>query len=291
MAVVVNTNVTSLITQNNLNAATNTLATSMKRMSTGLRINSAADDAAGLYVGKGLEKQISGSRVAQQNVQIGINVLQTAEGDLTTIQDNLLRIRDLSVQAANGTYSTDSLNAMKNEVEQRMYEINRLSAASNFNGIYLLNGSIPSTGLRLQVGADSDPATNAIFVKGVFSSASCGSLGLITGTGSAGVAAGVAAAFANATAAAAFIANVDTALNQVTTKRSNIGITQNRITSATDSLAITIENLTSSKSTIMDTDVASESSAYMQAQILQQASASLLVQANSLPQIALQLIQ
>lgn len=290
MAIVVNSNITAIKTQNSLNSANEDVSKSIQRMSTGLRINSAADDAAGLYVGKGLEKQISGSKVAQQNVQIGVNVLQTAEGDLTTIQDNLLRIRDLSVQAANGTYSTDSLNAIKNEVKQRMYEVNRLAAASNFNGMYLLNGTVPSAGLRLQVGADADAATNAIYVQNVFTSASCGALGLITGTGTTGIDEAVTTGFASSESAAAFIANVDTALDNVTTRRSEIGVTQNRITSASDALAITIENLTASKSTIMDADIASESTNYMQAQILQQASASLLTQANALPQIALTLI-
>lgn len=292
MAVVVNTNVSSLIAQRNLTSAQNAMNTSMKRMSTGVKINSAADDAAGLYVAKGLETQIRGSQQAVQNVEVGVNVLQTAEGDLSTIQDNLLRIKDLMIQAANDYYSTDAKTAIRNEVEQRMNEINRLSSASNFNGIYLLNGSIPSTGLRLQIGAGSATFENSITVKGVFSSASCGALGMITGTGTgaAAITTTLDGVFANTSSCAAFIANCDAAITNITTKRADLGVAQNRMTSASSSLAITIENLTASKSTIMDTDVAAESSNYTKAQILQQSTAALLVQANSLPQVALQLI-
>lgn len=294
MAVVVNTNVSSLVAQRNLTNAQNAMNTSMKRMSTGMKINSAADDAAGLYVAKGLETQIRGSQQAVQNVEVGVNVLQTAEGDLSTIQDNLLRIKDLMIQAANDYYSTDAKNAIRNEVEQRMNEINRLSSASNFNGIYLLNGSVPSTGLRLQIGAGSPTFENSITVKGVFASASCGALGMLTvssGSGAGAITSTLDGVFATTTACAAFIANCDSAITSITTKRANLGVAQNRMSSAASSLAITIENLTASKSTIMDTDVAAESSNYTKAQILQQSTAALLVQANSLPQVALQLIR
>ena len=132
MAIIVNTNITALKTQKNLNSATNSLNSALERMSTGLRINKAGDDAAGLYVATGLNTQIRGSKVAQDNVATGNNVLSTMEGDLDVILDNLNRIRDLAVQAANSIYDKSAMAAMKDEVQQRLDEIDRISLASNF---------------------------------------------------------------------------------------------------------------------------------------------------------------
>ena len=290
MAIIVNTNMSALKTQANLNSATNSLNTALNRMSTGLKINSAADDAAGMFVASNLNTQIRGSKVAQNNVATGINVLQTAEGDYGVIEDNLLRIRDLATQAANGVYDDKSLQAMKDEVNARVAEIDRIAHASNFNGLNLLDGSIADTnpnGLRLQVGANSEAATNAIYVEAnVFASASAATLGLFGNTN----VDTVEKAFANASAAAQFIASVDVALQEVTTRKATIGAVQNRLNSAADSLVTTVENATSAKSTIMDADIAEESANYTKAQILQQTSATLLVQANQLPALALNLI-
>ena len=290
MAIIVNTNMSALKTQANLNSATNSLNTALNRMSTGLKINSAADDAAGMFVASNLNTQIRGSKIAQSNVATGINVLQTAEGDYGVIEDNLLRIRDLATQAANGVYDDKSLQAMKDEVNARVAEIDRIAHASNFNGLNLLDGSIADTnpnGLRLQVGANSEADTNAIYVEAnVFASASAATLGLFGNTN----VDTVEKAFANASAAAQFIASVDTALQEVTTRKATIGAVQNRLNSAADSLVTTVENATSAKSTIMDADIAEESANYTKAQILQQTSATLLVQANQLPALALNLI-
>ncbi len=290
MAIIVNTNMSALKTQANLNSATNSLNTALNRMSTGLKINSAADDAAGMFVASNLNTQIRGSKIAQSNVATGINVLQTAEGDYGVIEDNLLRIRDLATQAANGVYDDKSLQAMKDEVNARVAEIDRIAHASNFNGLNLLDGSIADTnpnGLRLQVGANSEAATNAIYVEAnVFASASAATLGLFGNTN----VDTVEKAFANASAAAQFIASVDVALQEVTTRKATIGAVQNRLNSAADSLVTTVENATSAKSTIMDADIAEESANYTKAQILQQTSATLLVQANQLPALALNLI-
>ena len=291
MAIIVNTNMSALKTQANLNSATNSLNTALNRMSTGLKINSAADDAAGMFVASNLNTQIRGSKIAQSNVATGINVLQTAEGDYGVIEDNLLRIRDLATQAANGVYDDKSLQAMKDEVNARVAEIDRIAHASNFNGLNLLDGSIADTnpnGLRLQVGANSEADTNAIYVEAnVFASASAATLGLFGNTN----VDTVEKAFANASAAAQFIASVDVALQEVTTRKATIGAVQNRLNSAADSLVTTVENATSAKSTIMDADIAEESANYTKAQILQQTSATLLVQANQLPSLALNLIQ
>ena len=292
MAIIVNTNMSALKTQANLNSATNSLNTALNRMSTGLKINSAADDAAGMFVASNLNTQIRGSKVAQSNVATGINVLQTAEGDYGVIEDNLLRIRDLATQAANGVYDEKSLQAMKDEVDARVAEINRVAKSSNFNGLSLLDGKgIPDTGLRLQVGANSDSAMNAITVDPeVFANASVQALGLY-GAESVNKFDSIDKAFESSSNAALFIADVDAALQNVTTRKATIGAVQNRLNSAADSLVTTIENATSAKSTIMDADIAEESANYTKAQILQQTSATLLVQANQLPSLALNLIQ
>ena len=289
MAIIVNTNMSALKTQANLNSATNSLNTALNRMSTGLKINSAADDAAGMFVASNLNTQIRGSKIAQSNVATGINVLQTAEGDYGVIEDNLLRIRDLATQAANGVYDEKSLKAMKDEVDARVAEINRVAKSSNFNGLSLLDGQgIPDTGLRLQVGANSDSTMNAIYVEAnVFANASAQALKLY---GADATFTTIEKAFENSSAAAQFIADVDVALQDVTTRKATIGAVQNRLNSAADSLVTTIENATSAKSTIMDADIAEESANYTKAQILQQTSATLLVQANQLPALALNLI-
>ena len=160
MAIIVNTNMSALKTQKNLNNASNSLQTALERMSTGLKINKAADDAAGLYVATNLNTQISGSKVAKNNISTGNNVLSTLEGDLDVILDNLNRIRDLSVQAANSIYDESAMGAMKDEIDQRLQEIDRISLASNFNGLQLLagEGQLAENGLRLQVGANADSA-------------------------------------------------------------------------------------------------------------------------------------
>lgn len=285
MAIIVNTNMSSLVSQRNLTNATNSLNQSLQRMSTGYKINSAKDDAAGMYIATNLETQIRGSKVAQSNVATGSNVLQVAEGDLDIIKENLQRIRDLSVQASNGVYSAESMEAMQNEVTARATEITRVATASKFNGLNLLSGTdgLQVNGLRLQVGANAEGAQNSLAIEaGVFADSTADTLGITT--------ASVTAAFANATASAAFIATVDTALTGINSRKANIGAYQNRLDSASKSLVTNIENSSAAKSTIMDADIADESSNYTKAQILQQTSASLLTQANQLPSLALKLI-
>ncbi len=310
MPIIVNTNITALKTQKSLNSATSTLEQSLERMSTGLKINRAGDDAAGLYVATGLNTQIRGSKVAQDNVETGNNVLSIMEGDLDVILDNLNRIRDLSVQAANSVYSEDAMGAMADEVKQRLAEINRVSEASNFNGLKLLNGDPDSKlsvqGLRLQVGANADEAGNCIKIEAkFFAKLNSSTLGATTTEGiqgdsgidaSKGLSGGanfenVEAAFASASAAAQYINMLDTAINDISNKKATIGATMNRLDAAASSLTTTIENNTAAKSTIMDADIAEEAAEYTKAQILQQTSSALLVQANALPQIAISLVQ
>ena len=290
MAIVVQTNVTSLIAQNNLTTATKRMDQAMERMTTGYKINTAKDDAAGLYVATSLDKNIRGSEVAQKNVQMGNDMISVAEGDLAGIQDNLLRVRDLALTAANGIYDQESLDAIKAEVNARLKEIDRVAYASEYNGKKLLDGSTDT--ITLQVGANTDTVkdgdadtVNIINIEGIFGDSVSSELGVNFG--------GVDDVFKTTTDIAdihAFIDTVDDALENVQTKRTNIGAIQNRLDSAAASLTTTIENLTSSKSTIMDADIAAESTEYINAQILQQAAGALLVQANQSPQIALSLI-
>lgn len=283
MSIIVNTNMSAIKTQKNLTTATNALSKSLERMSTGYKINSAKDDAAGMFVATNLAKQISGSKIAQSNVSTGSNVLSTVEGDLDVILDNLNRIRDLTVQASNGVYDEDSQQAMCDEAVARMEEIDRVATASNFNGLKLIDGSIAND-LRLQVGANSDASANCIHVsKDVFSSKKSTDLGLSNATATKDI-------FKNPSSAATYIDTIDTAINTVTKAKSTIGAVQNRLDAASDSLSTTIENATAAKSTIMDADVAEEAAEYTKQQILRQTSASLLIQANALPSLAISLI-
>ena len=306
MAIVVNTNVPSLQVQRNLNTATDKLNTAIERMTTGLKINRAADDAAGLYIASGLETQIRGSEVAEGNIQTGVNILQIAEGDLSLIEEHILRIRDLATQAASDYYSEDARKAMADEAVQRYEEINRIAAASNFNGLNLLDGTL--TEMRLQIGPDSPAETNALNITGVFGDSSAKGIELVANEPGDNATIEIRKAFQGdkvkadgsldtgdptkkpSEEAAAFIATCDTALNNVTTKRAAIGAVQNRLDSAYNSLLVQVENLTAAKSTIMDADIAKESSEYTKQQILQQAASSLLVQANQAPSIALNLV-
>src|SRR5574344_392255 len=273
MAIIVNTNVSALKTQKNLNKATNALNKSLERMSTGLKINSAADDAAGMFVSNKLETQIRGSKVANSNVATGINVLQTAEGVLNVVNDNILRIRDLAVQAANGVYDAASLAAMQSEIDARIAEIGRVQSAAQFNGINVFGTGLGTTGLTLQVGANSD-ANNQITIAAT-------NFATIT----------VAATVATTAGATAAITAADTALGTIATRKATYGATQNRLSSAQDTLTTTVENASAAKSTIVDADIAEESANYTKSQILQQTSATLLVQANQLPSLALSLIK
>lgn len=306
MAIIVNTNITALKTQTNLNNATSSLNQALERMSTGYKINKAGDDAAGLYVATGLETQIRGSKVAQDNIATGNNVLQMLEGDLDVILDNLNRIRDLSTQAANSIYGAAAQRAMGDEVQARLKEIDRIATASNFNGLTLLDGNsrLATDGLRLQVGANADPAGNSITIQAdmfqplnsdTLGTDATGDVGTLTaGTGLAGnvdTVFGDGETAAAASLAARYLVMIDAAIDSISTKRSTIGAMMNRLDAAASSLTTTIENNTAAKSTIMDADIAEESAEYTKQQILQQTSSALLVQANALPQIAIQLVQ
>ena len=287
MAIIVNTNMSSLIAQRNLTDATNGLNTALQRMSTGYKVNKAADDAAGIFIATNLETQIRGSKVAQTNVQTGTNLLQIAEGDIKLLESNLLRMRDLAVQAANSVYSEESMQAMADEAQYRAQEITRVATSSQFNGLNLLDGTGLPDGLRLQVGPNADEAQNSMVIDAAVFAASDADT-LLGGGGTAEDV--ITTAYENATNAAEFIDTIDAALLDLNTRKASIGAYQNRLDSALDSLVTNVENSTEAKSTIMDADIAEEAANYAKNQILQQSTAALLTQANQLPALALQLI-
>ena len=283
MSIVVNTNVTSLMVQRNLNAANNGVGKAIERLSTGFKINRAADDAAGLSISQNMLSQVNGTQVAQENTQHGINLLQTAEGDMSVIQEHLQRIRDLSVQAANGTYSTAERTMISQEVQSRFQEITRLAQVSQFSDIPLLS-SDNNTGLVLQVGPNSG-VNNRLDISDALVKMTATALNANFTTE------GVSAAFATSQAASDFIQTIDDAINKVSDARSKVGAYQNRLESTMDSLLIKSENLSASLSELRDADIAKEAAELTKQQILQQSSATLLAQANSNPSIALTLLR
>src|SRR5574344_39045 len=296
MAVVVNTNTTSLQVQKNLNAATSSMNTAMERMSTGLKINSAKDDAAGMAVSAGLEKMIGASGIAQSNSEMCSNMLTVTEGNLEVMRSNLLRIRDLYEQAGNDTYGSTARSAITEEVRSRFQEIDRLAKAADFNGIKLLDGAgaFATSGARLQVGTDSNGSSAITLDKSIFAKAGISSLGItgLTGLTSNGISAATTANLKLDTAAGAagVLASIDTAIDNIVTRQTKIGAAQNRLSSAVEAAQVQEINLTASNSQIKDADIAEESSAFVKAQILQQSSASLLSQANQIPAVALSLV-
>ncbi len=282
MALTINTNLGSLIVQRNLADATAALNQSIERMTTGFKINSAGDDAAGYAVATKMDTQLSSISVAQDNVAIGSSLLSTAESNYDLIVTHLQRIRDLTEEAANGTYGQDSIDAIKAEVTARWAEIDRISDSTEFNGIKLLDGSAGA--INLQIGIDSTANSQLALDAALFDDASAQEL--------TGVAQNTFLGYftVGGTNYDTALDAIDAALDEVTSRQTNIGAIQNRLDSAADALDVQYSNVTSSLSTIKDADVAAESSEYIKAQILQQASASLLSTANQTPSIALNLI-
>lgn len=277
MSIVVNTNVASLMVQRNLSKATSSLQTSMQRLSTGMKINNAGDDAAGLALSEKINGQLSASDVCKNNAQTGINMLNIADGDLDIINQNLQRIKNLAVQSANGVYSDSERLSMDQEVQLRIEEINRIASSSTFSDVNLLDGTIAD--MKLQIGTGSDEAQNTIDISDTFQEATATALGVTAG-----------ASISTAANARAMIDLIDTAVNNISTRRSVIGASVNRLNSTVDRLDVRKENLQSTYSTIRDTDIASESTNLTKQQILQQSAATLLQQANQTPALALTLI-
>ena len=304
MAVTINTNVDSIKIQNQLASATSRLSQTMERMSSGLKINRAGDDAAGTVIAAKMDVQLSGNKIAQSNIQNANNMLSTTEGNLDVIQDNLTRIRDLTLQAKNMTYSSDEKDAIQSEIEERIAEIDRISSSSKYSGLLLFNrdeagaaGTDPlADGAVFQVGADARIDNTISLGADLFQSVNFSALtGMQTveqvgGQAGTAIAQGFDVSTLDTGNLSLAVQNLDKALNNITGRKSIIGSAQNRMESALDTLTTQYENLSSSKSVITDADMASEASEYVQAQILQQISTSVLSQANQAPAIASSLI-
>jgi flagellin len=275
MAAVINTNIASLNTQRNLNASQSSLNTSIQRLSSGLRINSAKDDASGLAIATKIDSQVRGMNVAMRNANDAISFAQTADGGLSKITDSLQRMRELAVQGANGTTDNASLAA---EFSQLQAEVTRVATGTKFNGVQAL-GAAAATGIAFQVGADSGET--------------------ITATGKDLTAAGsdTAKAVVNtikvdtAANSATALTAIDAALTEVNGVRSTFGAIQNRFEAVIGNLQVSAENQTAAKSRIMDADFAAETANLTRGQILQQAGTAMLAQANSLPNGVLTLLR
>ncbi len=289
MPIIINTSVSSLVAQNALTRATWNLNRSLERLSTGNRINSAADDPAGSYYASRLNTKIRGSKIAYQNVQAGNNMIAIASDDLSSINTQLERIKDLATQYSNETLTSEEQNAIKKEVQQRVDEIERIAKESNFNDVKLLDGS--RTSVRLQIGSDSDASTNSLTVDDVFLKASTGQDGIKLFGSGADQFADVDAAFKDADTAAEFIDIVQASADLVTERISNAGIWQSRLSSISDLLLTQNENMSSAYSTVMDADIAEETANYTKNQLLQQTASAMVSQANQISGVlALKLI-
>jgi flagellin len=298
MALVVNTNVASLNSQRNLNSSSSALAVSLQRLSSGLRVNSAKDDAAGLAISQTLTSAVRGNTQGSRNANDAISLAQTAEGALGQIGGNLQRIRELAVQSSNATVSNTNRSQLQNEVDQLTQEISRIIQTTEFNGTKLLSATQGSK-LTFQVGADGK-ATNQVSV-------TLANLAKGAGTAGVGASATSSAAGLNTYAAAlsgtkttdittsanasANINALDADIAQISNLRSTFGSIQNRFEAVISNLQNYVENLSASRSRIVDADFAAETATLTRNQILQQAGTSILGQANALPQSALSLLR
>jgi len=277
MASVINTNINSLNTQKNLSASQGSLSTAMQRLSSGMRINSGADDASGLSIATKMDSQVRGMNVAIRNSNDAISFAQTADAGLSSVNDSLQRMRELAVQGANGTTDNASLAA---EFSQLQAEITRVTGNSNFNGTNTL-GAAAATGLNFQVGAGTT-TNDSVAVTGVDLTAAT------SDTAKSAAAAIKVDTVANAKLA---ITQIDLGIKEVSSARATYGAVQNRFTSIVSNLQASSESQSAAKSRIMDTDFAAETANLTRAQILQQAGTAMLAQANSSPNGVLALLR
>lgn len=276
----------------------------MQQLTTGLRINNAGDDAAGLVISEKMKVQINGSKKAMSNVQDAQNFAAVAEGGMTSIGDHLQRINELLLQGATDSNSTESRKAVLVEVKQRLEDINVIAQSTSFNGRTMLDGSFTGTPFVIQIGpySDADPANplNTLDISKAFSDCHLSTLG--SGTTINGVASKGIELPAQLDPDSvdfdptgdnfrAYVDTIQDAVDTITSSRGLLGGYLNRMTSTYDNLSLTVESLTTAKSRITDTDVAQASSDMIKNQILQQTAAAMLTQANQIPAMALNLIQ
>lgn len=274
MGMQINTNIAANNSYRNLTNTQNDMSKSLEKLSSGLRINRAADDAAGLAISEGLRSQVGGLTVAARNAQDGISVIQTAEGSLNEVTSILQRVRDLAVQAGNDSNNADSRSAIQTEVTALSDELTRISASTNFNGINLADAA---TALTFQVGAGGTAGVDTIDVTTFDVSAVATAVAALT--------------FTDSTSSLASITALDTQIQAVSTARADLGAQQNRFESVIKNLAVTKENLTAAGSRIRDTDMAEEMVKFTRSNILSQAGTAMLAQANQANQGVLQLLR
>ncbi len=274
MALSVNTNITSMNAYNQLSKTQNALNTSFARLASGMRINSAADDAAGLGVSKSMNAQIRSYAVAERNTNDGISMLQTADGGAEQIHGLLTRMRELAVQASNGSLSADDYTNVDAEFQQNLKEIDRVAGSVQFNSINLLNGAAATKKFQVGIGTAANDQIDVSF--GGADSTELGVLGQTV------------TSFANAQTS---ITALDTAIQKLSGVRANFGASMNRLSSTVSNLQTMQTNTSASLSRIRDTDIASETAALSKNQVLSQAGAAILSQANQTPQLAMSLLR
>ena len=296
MPIIVNTNTSSLFAQRALGKNAFEMQKSIEKLSTGSRINRAGDDAAGLSISEGMTSDIKGFQKAKQNIGDGISLIQTAEGALSIVQDNVQRIRELVVQSSNGTNSADEKDAIQREINERVTTIDDIAKTTKFNGISIIksastlslqtgasNGETTSITLTAATGAGIDIDVTATAVGGL-GEGSAFALDTLHVGGSVNSHDGTTATTTSA------LTGLDEMLDNLSRMRSYLGAKQNSLESKSEYLDVAIENTSASRSRIKDVDVASESSNLLKHQILQQAAATMLTQANATPQLALNLL-
>ncbi|MEB2344431.1 MAG: flagellin [Deltaproteobacteria bacterium] len=274
MGLRVNTNVASVNAQRNLVNTTDRLNRSLERLSSGLRITRASDDAAGLAISERFRAEIRSLSQAQRNANDGVSMLQIAEGALNETSGILIRLRELSIQSANGTLGSGERTTLNDEFQALVGEISRIAAVTEFNGTQVLNGG-SSVSVTFQIGTNNT-ANDRITVTGVDATAS--------GVGVSGL------SITSASGAQAALSAIDSAIDTVSNLRAQFGAAQNRLESAIRSIAVAVENTTAAESRIRDVDVASETAEMTRNQVLQQAGVAVLAQANVSTQAALRLL-
>ncbi len=276
MSLIVNTNVASLRAQNALEISQSTVQKSFLRLSSGFRINSAADDAAGLGISESLRAKIRGYSVAERNTNNAISMANVAEGGLAQVSSIVIRMRELGVQSANGDLTSTDRGYLDTEFQLLKDEIDRLSNSTEFNGSSLLGGTATSIAFQVGIGTTSNDVINL-----TFGGVTVSDLGL----------SGISVSGSNAVSAVAAINAMDAALGSVSTVRARFGAATNRLQISVSNTQVIRTNLAAANSAIRDVDVAEETSQLARSQVLLQAGASVLSQANQAPQLALQLIQ
>ncbi|WP_194788009.1 flagellin domain-containing protein [Pseudomonas sp. UFMG81] len=281
MALTVNTNTTSLGVQKNLNRASDALSTSMTRLSSGLKINSAKDDAAGLQIATRMTSQIRGQTMAIKNANDGISIAQTAEGAMQEQTNILQRMRELAVQSRNDSNSSNDRDALNKEFQSMASELTRIANSTQLNGKNLLDGSAST--MTFQVGSNTGASNQiSIDLSAKFTASDLGVTSAITITGA--TSSDAEASFSAAVSA------IDNALQKINTSRADLGAAQNRLTSTINNLQNINENAEAARGRVQDTDFASETAQLTKQQTLQQASTSVLAQANQLPSAVLKLL-